>query len=348
MSTIAVNAITDANSGNTTTINSVTPNVHNTVGKNLVINGAMQIDQRNATTTALGYTLDRFYLFRSSNHDQHAFSVVQDTDAPDGFSNSLKYTTTTAETTVDADELLYLRQRIEATNLQQLAYGTTSAKKVTLSFWVKSSVTGTFAVSLYQQDGMKNLSKTYTINSANTWEKKTITYIGNTSNAIIDDTGIGIQIDWILSAGSDYTSTDSSSAWTAYGSGESFAYGHGTNAVATTLNATWQLTGVQLEVGESATEFEHRPYGTELLLCQRYYNFYEGDNYSCVYSTSNCFTILDLPAEMRATPTVGYSDRRSGASNYYFSSYNYPRRVQLLSAGITNGYVTDVTLDSEL
>jgi hypothetical protein len=268
----------------------------------------MQIDQRNATTTALGYTLDRFYLFRSSNHDQHAFSVVQDTDAPDGFSNSLKYTTTTAETTVDADELLYLRQRIEAQNLQHLAYGASSAKSVTLSFWVKSSVTGTFAVSLFQSDAGKQLSKTYTINSANTWEKKTITYIGNTSDVINNDNGNGLQINWILGAGSDYTSTDSSSAWLTYGTGSKFAYGHATNAVATTLNATWYITGVQLEVGESATEFEHRPYTTELQLCQRYLPWFGSgtdDQIGIGYATGSTSWLIFIPwkVQTRVAPT---------------------------------------------
>jgi len=320
--------------------------------RNLIINGAMQISQRGTSWshahdgTQFFYTIDRYQPYLRNTHSTLDGTWSQSTDAPNGFSNSLLWTTGTAESSINADDFFYVRTKLEGQTLQQLAYGTSSAKVSTISFWIKSSVAGTYGFSIYNQDSDRQVAIPYTINSANTWEKKTITIPADTTGSIDNDNNASFNFYWFIDAGSDFTTT-SQSTWTTY-SNSVFAGGHSQNGVATTSGATFAITGIQYEVGESATEFEHRPYTTELLLCQRYYNFYEGDNYSCVYSTSNCFTILDLPSEMRAVPTVGYSDRRAGASAYYFTSYNYKRRVQLLSAGITNGYVTNVTLDSEL
>jgi len=241
--------------------------------RNLIINGAMQIYQRGAGTLASGqFGLDRF-MFASANLDNLAGTMTKDSDAPDNFSSSLKITVTTAETSIASDEYAYLHQRIEAQNLQGLGYGTSSAKQVTLSFWVKSSVTGTFVVNLYKGDNTGQIhNKTYTINSANTWEYKTVTFSANTlaGGAIDNDNGIGFYVSWHLGAGSNWKGTSSSSGWITY-VGSAWADGQDTDAVLTTTNATWQITGVQLEVGSEATPFEHRPYGDELARCQRYY-----------------------------------------------------------------------------
>jgi len=346
MSTIAVNAITDANGGSTTSINGTTPNAYNTVGKNLIINGAMQIAQRGTSASVTGstyLTCDRWRILKPSAATA-TVTVSQSTDAPDGFSNSLKWETTAAGT-LGSGSYLSIEQKLEGQTLQQLAFGTTSAKKWTLSFWVKSSITGTYAVSHYSADNSgRIIGATYTVNTANTWEKKTITYDGDTAASLDNDNNESLRVDFHLAANSDIKSSDNTS-WTAY-SASTWAYGQ--EADLCTNTGTFYLTGVQLEVGESATEFEHRPYTTELLLCQRYYNLYPGDNYACVYNNSNSFTIFDLPVEMRAVPTIGYSDRRAGASTYYFSSYNYKSRVQLLFAGSVVGYVTNATFDSEL
>ena len=308
MSTIAVDTILDSNNGTTTSINGTTPNAYNTVGKNLIINGAMQIAQRATSSTSTGYTtVDRFTSFMS-NTDQLAITLEQSTDAPDGFSNSFKWTTTTAETTLESNEYMGVQQLIEAQTLQHLAYGTTSAKKLTLSFWVKSSVTGTYAVSFYQDDGSRIIGSTYTINTANTWEKKSITIDGDTAGTINNDNGQGLKPIFHIAAGSDLTSTDNTS-WGSYSSGK-WAYGHTQNGVATTLNATWQVTGVQLEVGESATEFEHRPYGTELSLCQRYFEAFPvingGQSVALILlyrATSQYWLNLIYKVEKRAAPT---------------------------------------------
>ena len=241
--------------------------------RNLIINGAMQVAQRGTSSTDLHtsgyYTTDRFSLV-FGNEDELRVTMTQNsvTDLP-GFANSLKVQTTTAESAIAADESYYIINRYEGQDFQHLKYGTSSAESTTLSFYVKSSVTGTFAVAIYQTDGNDIIGSTYTINSANTWERKTITFAGNTLAAIADDNTLGILIDWFLAAGSNFTSVDNTS-WGGYETGK-LAYGHGTNAVATTTNATWEITGVQWELGEQATPFEHRSYADELARCERYF-----------------------------------------------------------------------------
>jgi hypothetical protein len=284
--------------------------------RNLIINGAMQIYQRGAGTLANGqFGPDRF-AFGTANLDNLVGTLTQDSDAPDNFSSSLKITVTTAETSIASDEYAYLHQRIEAQNLQGLGYGTSSAKQLTLSFWVKSSVTGTFAVGLYKPDNTTQIhNKTYTINSAGTWEYKTVTFSANTlaGGAIDNDNGVGLWVNWHLGAGSDLKGTSSSSGWISYVV-SSWADGQDTNAVLTTTNATWQITGVQLEVGSQASDFEQRSYGEELSLCQRY--FYKrpadgaGEDDLVITSdynnsTSNFWMSFYYPQEMRARPSYG-------------------------------------------
>jgi len=247
--------------------------------RNLIINGAMQVNQRGTqtvnTSTTAAYGLDRFRINAGGGPDNFVGTIAQDSDVPSGsgFSNSLKITTTTAESAIAAGEYFYLHQTIEAQNVQQLAYGTSSAKKVTLSFWVKSTITGTFAAGLYKPDSTSQIhNKTYTINDASTWEYKTITYEANTlsGGAIANDNGAGIEVAWHLAVGSNYKGTDTSSGWATYASA-TWGNGQGTDAVITTTNATFQITGVQLEVGDTATDFEHRTFGDELQRCSRYY-----------------------------------------------------------------------------
>ena len=286
--------------------------------RNLIINGAMQVNQRGNQTglTANVYGIDRFK-FVASGRDQLVYSFEQDSDVPSGsgFSKSLKYTTTTAESAIGASEYFFISQRIEAQNCQHLAYGTSSAKKVTLSFWVKSSVTGTFCVGLYKDDGAGSLTpqvhnKTYTISSASTWEHKTITFEANTltGGGITDDTGIGLYVSWHLAAGSSYDSGSStSSGWADYTT-TNWCAPSTTDAVATTTNATFYLTGVQLEVGPQSTPFEHEPVGVTLRKCQRYYEainpadrtqgkMHSGDNKQCHFS-------LPFKVTKRVTPQV--------------------------------------------
>ena len=298
--------------------------------RNLIINGAMQVNQRGsvtfdhaATETANVYGCDRFQ-FQSSNLDNLEGTVTQVADAPVGFTNSLKWTTTEPESAVGAAETFDVCQKIEGQDLQQLSFGTSSAKKLSLRFYVKSSVTGTYGINVYKADSTaRQLTSTYTISSADTWEEKTFVFPADTDSGatIANDNGEGLRISWLLAMGSNFTSSDTALTWTNYADA-GFAFGHAQNGVATTDNATWQLTGVQLEVGDypNPTPFEHRSFGEELALCQRYYYLHASGTTKMMgmgdmYVNTQLDCIIHLPVEMRATPTL---DATSG-TNYYLA-----------------------------
>jgi hypothetical protein len=302
MSTLAVNAVTDANGGNTATINSMTPTESNMMGKNRIINGDMRIAQRGtAAVTANGaFPVDRFSVGEDSTG---AYSGQQDSSAPVGFVNSLKFTTTTADTSIAAGELCFLRQFVEGTNVSDLAWGTASAKSVTLSFWVRSSLTGSFSGAIANDGYNRSYPFLYTIAVADTWEYKTVTIPGDTTGTWLTTTGIGLRIYWNLGTGTDNTGT--AGAWVGAGN----VGADSTVAVIGTLNATWYITGVQLEVGSVATPFERRPYGAELALCQRYfYMLCNGASQTIptgsYYSATLVATTVQLPIEMRTSPSI--------------------------------------------
>jgi len=288
--------------------------------RNIVINGAMQCSQRSTSETAQhtsGYlTLDRFN-FNFVNEDELRTTLTQASEGPDGFANSLKVQATTAESAVGANHEFRVIYKVEAQDLQQLKFGTSAAERITVSFYVRSSVAATYGFNLYQNDANKVNGQAYTINSANTWERKTLTFIGNTSDVINDDNGIGMQLNWFLMAGSDYTS-GSNSGWETFATAK-HAVGHNANAVVTTTNATWQITGVQLEVGSQATPFEHRSFGEELGLCMRYYEHDDSegsDNYRISFNKGTTgesyYFAIDYAVTKRAKPTTtvtqAYSD----------------------------------------
>ena len=241
--------------------------------RNMVINGNMAISQRKGTTaytTINSYILDRYKL-EHSGLDNLAFEVTQSTTVPDAFHGgySLKYQTKTVESAIAADEFLQLVQFFEGQNLQKLCFGTSSAKTMTLSFWVRSSLTGTFGVSVYQYDGDDIIGGTYTINTADTWEYKTMSFVGNTGDAIANDNTQGFKVQWCLGLGSNFTGT-ANSTWSTYAAAKRWN-GHTQSALLTTDESTWYITGIQLECGEVATEFEHEAYGDTLRKCQRYW-----------------------------------------------------------------------------
>jgi len=282
--------------------------------RNIIINGAVKVDQRGSGTIVVSGGVigpDRFRI-STYNLDNMAGTITQDSDSPNGFNNSLKITITTAESAVAVDEYAYVSTRIEAQDLQQLGYGTVGAEFATLSFWVKSTAIGTYAVGIYKPDNTAQISNiTYTINNASTWEYKTVTFSPNilSGGGINDDNGIGFYINWHLAAGSNFTGGGSTSGWTAY-SNPKWADGHETDGVITTTNGTFQLTGVQFELGKVATPFEHRSYGEELALCQRYYyRDYAGVAYGN-FITAVCQSGTDhrgvyyLPVPMRASPSL--------------------------------------------
>lgn len=231
--------------------------------KNRIINGAMVIDQRNAGTSintdnGVIFTVDRFFFLEDA---ATTATTQQVSDAPAGFSYSFKFTNSSTTATPSYAQLV---QRIEGYNVADLSFGTSNAKTVTLSFWVKSSLTGQFSASLRNSDSNRSNVSTYTINSANTWEYKTITFVGDTSGTWLKTNGNGLEVIYRI-AGSGGTS--SLNQWTATGD----AFASGTVNVMGTSSATWQITGVQLEVGSVATGYEYRDFGKELQMCQRYY-----------------------------------------------------------------------------
>ena len=284
--------------------------------RNKVINGGMKISQRLTTYnfahdgTLDAYTLDRF-IVRSGGLDNYDAQVTQYSMSAaerntTGHSKAFKLATGNIQNTIANNTQLRLEYRAEAQDLQDLQYGTASAKTVTLSFWVKSSVTGTYAVNSHKQDATaRQINKTYTINTADTWEKKIISIVGDTDStgSINDDNGEGLRIIWVLATGSAYNSS-SSATWTDYASGN-FLGGHVQNGVLTTNDANWYITGVQLEIGSSATPFEHRPIGMELSLCQRYAHKMGAVGLAKMRELDRARVgHYTFPFEMRATPTV--------------------------------------------
>ena len=241
--------------------------------RNLLINGGMNVNQRNETSFAREgkkYFIDRFCL-EAYNLENITGTVSQAADGPDGFSNSFKFVTGTPETSVDSDDLLVFRTYIEAQDLRALAYNTSAAKPMMLSFWVKASVSGDYAIYLYNVDAGRSQNKVYTIPQANTWTYITLEIAPDAAGVINDDNGQGISVTFVLLAGTNWTNSSGARDKWVSSVAQVLAYGHTANALCTTGSATWQITGIQLELGKVATPFEHRSYGEELALCQRYF-----------------------------------------------------------------------------
>ena len=283
--------------------------------RNLIINGAYQVYQRatSATAAASSYeTADRWINFEATDG---AYTTEQSTDHPLGSGYSHKAQVTTADTSIGAAQYSYIAQRIEAQNLQHLLYGTSSAKSLTLSFYVKSNKTGTYCITIYKTDSTAYLfTKEYTISSANTWEKKEITIsptAGSTSlitasaGAIANDNGLGIEVGFHLALGSNFTGGTSDS-WSA-GSNNHYGTTNQVNWMDSTSN-NFYLTEVQLELGEQPTPFEHRSFGDELARCQRY--FFKSvcetslAHYSDTYSDDAITLHSAFPVVMRAKGTA--------------------------------------------
>ena len=283
---------------------------------NRIINGAMMIDQRNAgasvTSAANGtYFLDRWRNYQTANSK---FSVQQSSTAPAGFTKSMLITSLSAYS-VGAGDILAMDYRIEGNNVADLAWGTASAATVTLSFWVRSSLTGTFGGAVSNSAGNRSYPFTYTVNSANTFEYKTVTIAGDTSGTWLTDTGVGIELFFSLGTGSTYSGTAGS--W----SGSQYTSATGATSVVGTSGATFYITGVQLEKGTAATGFAYRPYGAELALCQRYYyrnkpGAVSGFGSGLANTTNSTFANISFPVTMRIAPTAL---EQSGAASDYTS-----------------------------
>ena len=307
-----------------------TQNTRPAVGfRNRIINGDMRIDQRNAggsitPTTDSTYTVDRWCarLTQASK-----FSIAQNAGSvtpPSGFSKYIGATSLSSYS-VGTGDYFGIEQRIEGQNIEDLAWGTAGAKSITLSFWVRSSLTGTFG-GAFNNGGAtaRSYPFSYTISSANTWEQKTVSIAGDTSGTWITTNGLGLQIIFGLGVGTTYSGTAGS-----WSSGNAAIGGYvsvaGATSVVGTNGATFYITGVQFELGSTATDFERRPIGTELALCQRYLPAFNSNGTSAVIAPAYCYlttaAACQLPFQVQArTAPTGISV--SSGSHFSFQAVN--------------------------
>ena len=325
--------------------------------KNLIINGAMQISQRATTSTGITgsgyYTVDRW---RTVAGTVGTWTASQDTDAPDGFGSSLKMQCTTANASLSAGSYLFLNHIIEAQNLQQLSYGSAAAETMTISFWVKSNKTGVYSIYLSQPDSStRMLTKTITISSADTWEKKSLTIPGDTSGQIDNNNGSGLNL-WIaLGAGSNKTSGTINNTWATYDQTDEVDSSNVN--LADSITNYINITGVQLEEGSTATAFEHRMYGQELQMCQRYYEAGAGRVYGSSDATLNIVSEETFKVTKRATPTMtntSWTYARNGASgsvsvvNYETNTNKHSRYGNIGAAWVVGHFSGAWTSNAEL
>ena len=302
----SVAAITISNTDGTCTAN-ITNNLSN---RNLIINGAMQVAQRGTSETGITssgyYTVDRFNL---NTTDEATYTMEQSSDAPAGFKNSAKFTITTADSSVAADDYAACHYLVEGYDFAQLGFGATGAKSFTLSFYVKSSQTGTFGLNFQNSANNRNFNSSYTISAADTWERKTITIPPDTSGTWLTTNGIGLKIWWSFLVGSTYEASSVSTAW-----GTTLGLGlNGQVQLSSITNATWQITGVQLEVGSVATDFEHLSYTDTLAKSQRYFYLWKYPVRDAIFffmrnAASSGFygPPINLPTVMRKIDSVTY------------------------------------------
>ena len=277
--------------------------------RNIVINGGMKVAQRSTSVTGLGattgyYVLDRF---RTPMSTSGRFTMAQVADGPAGFAKCMKITTTTADTSIAATELLIFEQRIEGQDVQQLQKGTATAKQVTVSFYVKGNAAATYVCELYDHDNTRNITQSFTVTTD--WRRIELTFAADTSDPLDDDNAVSLSANIWLHAGSNRTSgTFVSNTWADVNETNRCAVSNFTSIFDST-NRTFFLTGVQVELGSTATEFEHRSYGEELALCQRYLPAFNAESTTDTFATgtftSNAIAFINYPflVEPRVTPT---------------------------------------------
>ena len=311
MSTLRTNALLDASGGTTATVNGYAPTLSNMAGRNRIINGDMRIDQRNAgasvtvNSASSPYVTDRF----NARLQQATGSMTaqQSTVAPTGFVNSMLFTVTNT-TAPAAGDRVSVRQIVEGTNIADLAWGTASATAIAFSFWVRSSIVGTYGVGFINSSENRSYVGAYVVSAANTWEYKTIYVPGDVTGTWLTTTGNGIRVTFDLGSGSNYNAS-SANTWVAQEACRVSGY----VSLQQNAGATWQVTGVQLEAGSIATPFERRLYGQELALCQRYainYRSAEANGAYYRYGFGECIASTQInlnivfPVPMRAVPSL--------------------------------------------
>ena len=315
--------------------------------KNMIYNGDMQVCQRSTSVSGVGdgdtgYIAQDRWKFYEAGSPAAEVTWSKSSTAPDGFYSSLKMIATTNSGTVGADDYFSLSQLFEGQDLQCWNKGDAQARSVTLSFWVNATQTGTYCVNLIDADNSsRQISKSYTIDSSDTWEYKTLTFEGDTTGAFDNDTALSLYVYWGLVVGTNYTSGTLGTSWAAYDATTRFepcdAFDDDGDM--------FHITGVQMELGNVATDFQYESYQANLERCLRYYFNNIGTNYGQVYGTTQSFSDIDIQVAFRAVPSIlSYSAIRTTTGLGYYPGVN--RWQALMTA--TNGYISNVQLSAEL
>jgi hypothetical protein len=311
---------------------------NNATFKNMITNGDMQVSQRGTSFASMGngdsqYTLDRWEFEEEGSFGDAEITVSQDTDVPtgEGFAKSLKCVCATADTSIDSGTIGYISQKFEGQMLQHLAKGTSGAKKTTLSFFCKSNLTSTFTISLNDSDNTRMFSTSYSLSSANTWEKITINIPADTTGALDNDNQASFHIRWNLQAGTNKSSGSLASAWETQAESDR-AVGQ-TNFFSSTSN-NWYITGVQWEVGDAATDFEHLPFDVQERRCFRYFQTLAMVTNSIKVGAGTSTTVAQIDfeypnGEMRTSPTITLpaAGNSSGTTAFLTAVGAYPSTI---------------------
>ena len=322
--------------------------------KNFIINGGMTINQRGSSTGITnansGYYGPDRYKFNEDGTMTAVVSIERETLTSgnafdDGHLYAYKLSVTTADTAVASDIYTRITHRFEKNHLSLLRKGSSSAKRVTLSFWVKATVTGTNVVEFFDQVNSRQVGATYTISSSNTWEYKTVTFPADTSGALGSGSALAAEINFVLQAGSNYTSGTLDTSW-ASETAANRAAGHNSNHFSSTSN-TFHFTGVQLEIGDVATAFEHEDYGTTLRKCQRYFQTVSGRLWGG-YGAGADYLQWWFDGEMRTAPTVTGTTGTVGVDTSSNGNYRRVHQVYNPSSSAYAEYAATATADAEL
>tara|TARA_B100001109_G_scaffold232044_1_gene209597 strand:- start:411 stop:1427 length:1017 start_codon:yes stop_codon:yes gene_type:complete len=327
------------------------PGIGATGSRNIIINGAMNISQRQTSSSNVGnkYVLDRFYVYRQNAGSTYTCSQNSVTDLQ-GFSNSLKMLCSTADTSLASNEQVYIQYKVEGQDCQRLAKGHGSdALPMTLSFYVKTNKSGLYTVRIYDRDNGRNVSGSYTVSNAN-WNRYSVTFPADASGKLDDDNNSSLEFFWHLVGGSDITSGSLQTTWAA-----SSDAGAATGQVnlGDAINNAWEITGIQLETGSRATAFEHEPISASLAKCQRYFHkelYPTGPGpFSMNYVDSHRFFHLYHPTTMRTTPTSTVTYGGGVTATEYHSTENHWKAYLAASYNSTSQhYLTTYQADAEL
>ena len=343
-SEIAANAVTASEMANSAYL----------ANKNIIINGSMQVSQRgtseaSVTTSQYADAPDRWHIQLDG---AGTWTVSQTTTAPNGFSNSYKFDCTTADASLAASDRLYLNQKVEGLNVQRFAKGTADAKPYAVSFWVRSSKTGTYIAGLWDQDNSRQCSQSYTISSADTWTKIEVDFPADTTGVPNYDTGQSLQLIFYLAAGSNYSSGTLSTTWEASTSANRAV---GQVNVADSTSGDFYITGIQLEVGTTATVFEYKTFGQELQDCLRYYQTSSSTGGQAINLTDRAIAAASTfgstffyQTKMRAAPTIVLTDDAGNASKISYNgtantAYTLTGTLTSSSAIFLNGSASGLT-----